>query len=123
MSELMEEVEIDASIEANARSIELVVTPVERGVDVEVDRQILAAAITNLLQNAFKFSRAHGHVSLKTTATADRVLFEIEDECGGLPGCVQQQGDSHPQHELKGREAYAHLQCKDKCSLKRWIED
>jgi signal transduction histidine kinase len=37
------------------------------------------------LQNAFKFSRAHGHVSLTTSATPDSVLFEVEDECGGLP--------------------------------------
>ena len=51
----------------------------------EGDRQILAAAVGNLLQNAFKFSRAHGHVSLAITATVDRVLIDVEDECGGLP--------------------------------------
>ena len=85
VTELIEEVEIEALMEANVRGLELTFTPPDRGVDVEADRQILAAAITNLLQNAFKFSRAHGHVSLKVTATADRVLFEIEDECGGLP--------------------------------------
>ncbi|MGZ5095626.1 MAG: sensor histidine kinase [Burkholderiales bacterium] len=37
------------------------------------------------MQNAFKFTHPHGHVSLKTHATADRALIEIEDECGGLP--------------------------------------
>lgn len=85
VAELMEEIEIDTTLEANAHGVELTFEPTERGIDVEADRQILAAAITNLLQNALKFSRAHGHVSLKATATADRVLFEIEDECGGLP--------------------------------------
>jgi hypothetical protein len=54
-------------------------------VDVEVDREILAAAVANLLQNAFKFSRKGGRVSLRTIATADRVLLDVEDECGGLP--------------------------------------
>ena len=52
---------------------------------IEGDRQILAAAVSNLLHNAFKFTRKHGHVSLTARATADRVLFDIEDECGGLP--------------------------------------
>jgi signal transduction histidine kinase len=82
---LVEEIEVDSSLEATALGISLTVSSVEDGLEVEADRPILAAALTNLLQNAFKFSRANGHVSLKTTATTDRVLFEVEDECGGLP--------------------------------------
>jgi signal transduction histidine kinase len=85
MREFVEEVEVGASMEANARHVVLAVAPVERGVDVEVDRQLLAAAVGNLLHNAFKFSRPEGHVSLKTSSTRDRVLIEVEDECGGLP--------------------------------------
>lgn len=85
LSDFIEEVEVDAALQANARGRELSVAPVEKGVTIEVDRQILAAALTNLLQNAFKFSRAGGHVSLRTSATHDRVLMEVEDECGGLP--------------------------------------
>jgi signal transduction histidine kinase len=83
--DFVEEVEADASLEATARGIELRVAPAPREVDIEVDRQILAAAVTNLLQNAFKFSRAGGRVSLQTSATADRVMMDIEDACGGLP--------------------------------------
>jgi signal transduction histidine kinase len=45
---------------------------------------MLSSAVANLLQNAFKFSRLHGHVSLRTRVAADRVLIEIQDECGGL---------------------------------------
>jgi signal transduction histidine kinase len=41
--------------------------------------------VDNLLQNAFKFSRERGSVRLRAHATADRVLIDIEDECGGLP--------------------------------------
>ena len=51
----------------------------------EVDRQIVAGAIANLMQNAFKFTRQGGHVSLRTSVTEDRVLIEVEDQCGGLP--------------------------------------
>lgn len=87
VAEFIEEVEIGASIQAEAAGLEFVVTSLDRTVTIEGDRQILAAAVSNLLQNAFKFSREHGNVSLTARATADRVLFEVEDECGGLsPG-------------------------------------
>jgi signal transduction histidine kinase len=85
LREVIEEIEVGASMEASARGLTLTVTPVESGVDVKVDGQLLAAAVTNLLQNAFKFTRAHGHVSLRTLPTEGRVRIEIEDECGGLP--------------------------------------
>ncbi len=85
VTEFVEEIEVDASLEANARGVEFTVMPVQHGLAVDADRPTLSAAVTNLLQNAFKFSHYHGHVSLKTSATMDRVLFEVEDECGGLP--------------------------------------
>ena len=42
--------------------------------------------VGNLLQNAFKFTRSHSTVTLRVHASADRVLIEVQDECGGLPG-------------------------------------
>lgn len=85
VAQFVEEVEIGALIQAQARGIDLTVTSVDRAVTIEGDRPILAAALANLLQNAFKFTPKGGKVSFTTSATADRVLFEIEDECGGLP--------------------------------------
>jgi signal transduction histidine kinase len=46
---------------------------------------MVSSAVSNLLQNAFKFTRAHGHVLLRVRVAADRVLIEVQDECGGLP--------------------------------------
>lgn len=37
------------------------------------------------MQNAFKFTRKHSMVALTARATDERVLFEVEDERGGLP--------------------------------------
>ena len=51
----------------------------------EEDRQILAAALATILQNAVEFTRARGRVALDAYAVADRVLIGVEDECGGLP--------------------------------------
>jgi signal transduction histidine kinase len=88
VAELVEEIEIGASMQAQARGVHLIVVPVARDARIVGDRQILAAAIGNLLQNGFKFSRKGGTVTLTTRATDERVLFEIEDMCGGLPGGV-----------------------------------
>ena len=79
------EVQVAASLEAKARGCEFTVFPVEPGLAVHADTQLLTSAVSNLLQNAFKFTRPNGHVSLKAYGTGDRVLIEIEDQCGGLP--------------------------------------
>ena len=74
-----------ASMEAHSRQLSFSVMPGEAGVDVHVDRALLAAALANLLQNALKFSRPKGQVSLTTSATPQRVQIEVSDACGGLP--------------------------------------
>lgn len=62
-----------------------IVAPGEEGLAVEGDRQVLAAALANILQNAVKFTRPGGRVSLSASAMDDRILIGVEDECGGLP--------------------------------------
>jgi signal transduction histidine kinase len=92
VAQLMEEIELAAAIQARAFGLSFTVMPVEPGVAIHVDRQLIAAALANLLQNAFKFSRPQGHIVLRTdtSTTKDRVLIEVEDECGGLaPGEAQ----------------------------------
>lgn len=86
LTQLMKDVGQPATIEARARGLELTSTPVEPGVAIDVDRQLIEAAIGNLLQNAVKFSRPSGHIALRadTTTAAGRVLIEVEDACGGL---------------------------------------
>ena len=86
VSEFIGEIGAASALEANARGLTLVVSPVPADVAVDVDRQILAAVVGNLVQNAFKFTRAHGTVTLRVRASADRVLIDVQDECGGLPG-------------------------------------
>ena len=82
----IEDVAQAASLEAHERDITFTVIPVKDGIEIEADRQVLASAISNLLQNAFKFTRPRTIVTLRVGANADRVLIEVEDECGGLPG-------------------------------------
>ena len=85
VTEIVEEVEITASAQAQQREIHFTVTLGEPTVIVEADRQILTAAVANLVQNALKFTPKRGKVLLTTSTTSERVLIEVRDECGGLP--------------------------------------
>ena len=74
-----------AEPDARARGVRLTAAPVEDGITVEADRQVLSAVVSNLLQNAFKFTRQQTVVTMRAGRSEERVLIEIEDECGGLP--------------------------------------
>jgi signal transduction histidine kinase len=83
--EFIEEIEVAAVMEARARGLRLNVVPVADDVVVQGDRQILGSVVSNLVQNALKFTRPASEVTLRTGASATRVLIEVEDQCGGLP--------------------------------------
>ena len=77
--------------------------PAQEGLAIDADQHILAAVVGNLLQNAFTFTRPNSTVTLTVGASADRVLIEVQDECGGLPGA----GDAKelfPSFEQRGAD-------------------
>ena len=84
LAQLINDVKISASLEAQARGCGLVVCAVDPSLAVEADRDLLFSAIGNLLQNAFKFTEQNTEVSLNVQPTVDRILIEVEDNCGGL---------------------------------------
>ena len=86
VSTLIEELAPSATLHASAKDVRLTVMPVEDGVMILADRQLLASVVENLLQNAFKFTKPRTTVTLRVGASAERVLIEVQDECGGLPG-------------------------------------
>ena len=86
IADLINQVVPSAEMEANVRSVKFIVPPIETDAAVDGDRQILSAVIGNLLQNAFKFTKPGTPVTLRVGASTERVLIEVEDECGGLVG-------------------------------------
>ena len=85
LAELIDEIAAAATLDASARGVKLTVAPIEGEVTIAGDRQVLGAVVGNLLQNAFKFTRPRTTVSLSVVSSAERVLIEVQDECGGLP--------------------------------------
>jgi len=85
LADFFADVEVSASLEARAYECDFTVSEVDKKIAVDVDRDMLLSAVGNLLQNAFKFTEHDTEVTLSARATADRVLIEVEDRCGGLP--------------------------------------
>jgi signal transduction histidine kinase len=90
---LLDEIAVAARLHAEYRGIQLTVETVDPALGIEVDKHLLASALMNLLQNAFKYTREHGRVVLRTQRQDGRVLIEVEDECGGL-----EKGEGAPSH-------------------------
>jgi signal transduction histidine kinase len=85
VSAFIEELVPAAILAAHAQGITFAVMPVEGDVAIEAGRRVLGAVVTNILQNAFKFTRVASRATLRIGASLERVLIEVEDECGGLP--------------------------------------
>jgi hypothetical protein len=91
VADLVSEAGDAAQLQANARGCSLTVVNVERGVYVEGNPELLLAALSNLLQNAFKFTAPGTEVRLHAHADADgKVRIDVSDRCGGLPPGAEQ---------------------------------
>lgn len=85
----LHDIAVAGTLHAESRGQQLAIEPGESAWAVNADPQVLASAVTNLLNNALKFTPAGGRVVLRARATEDeRLLIEVEDECGGIPASV-----------------------------------
>ncbi len=85
LADFIAEVKLSASLEAQVKDCVLTVSAVAPELAVDADRDLLFAAVGNLLQNAFKFTRPRSEVRLNTYGADDRIHIDVEDNCGGLP--------------------------------------
>jgi signal transduction histidine kinase len=87
LAHFIEEVRLSAALEARVEKRGFAVASVDPRLAVDADRDLLFAAVGNLLQNAFKFTHDHTEVTLNAYASAERIRIDVEDHCGGLqPG-------------------------------------
>jgi signal transduction histidine kinase len=86
VAQLLANAEGAAALEAAQRQVGLSFdTRPPAEVAVHADPQLLSSALSNLLQNAFKYTIPHGKVAVRTSVGDGLVSIEVEDECGGLP--------------------------------------
>ena len=87
LSKFIEDIKQVTELDASARDCRLLVSDVDPALAVSADRDLLSAAVGNLLLNAFKFTHPSTEVSLNAYAVGDRILIDVSDHCGGLaPG-------------------------------------
>ena len=60
------------------------IAEVDSQLALEGNRELLLAALGNLLQNAFKFTQPGSEVALHVRASEAWILIDVEDRCGGL---------------------------------------
>jgi signal transduction histidine kinase len=77
-----------AALHAEYRSMTFGLSPVDAWLMIDADPHLLGSAVTNLLNNAFKFTHEGGHVVLSAHAADGRVCISVEDECGGIPSSI-----------------------------------
>lgn len=82
----LNDIALGGRLHAEAAGLQLLIEPGDSTWAVRADPQVLASAVRNLLNNAFKFTRTGGRVVLRARAgDGARLLIEVEDECGGIP--------------------------------------
>jgi signal transduction histidine kinase len=85
VSSFIEDAGHTAQLDLAAGRCQLSVENVDPSLGIRGNRQLLLAAVANLVQNAFKFTRVHTQVTLKASASARHIHIEVFDHCGGLP--------------------------------------
>jgi signal transduction histidine kinase len=81
----LKDIVIASGLHAEDRGLQFVTEAIDPALGVHVDPQLLASAVTNLLNNAFKYTRAGGRIVLRAHQDRSRLRIEVEDECGGIP--------------------------------------
>jgi len=85
VADFIDEVQRAAELVAQVKGCKFTVSPVDEELAVSGDRNLLYAAVGNLVQNALKFTHSHTEVTLNAYAVGDRILIDVKDHCGGLP--------------------------------------
>jgi signal transduction histidine kinase len=85
VTSLLNDLTVAASLHAEYLGLHFAIEPIDPTWAIDADPQLLASAVTNLLNNAFKYTRAGGSVILRARNEDGRLLIEVEDQCGGIP--------------------------------------
>jgi signal transduction histidine kinase len=81
--QVLNQILVTAEVEAQARGqkIEVKVDPT---LVFEADQQAFHSALSNLIQNAIKYSRDNARIQVRGSVVGANFIVEVEDQCGGL---------------------------------------
>ncbi len=81
--QLIDQISVTAESDARSRNqtFEIQVDP---SLMIETDQQLLYSALSNLVQNALKYTRNGGKIQVRGKQVGTKIEIEVEDECGDL---------------------------------------
>lgn len=83
LSQIIDPIVLTAQAEATKKNQSIEVQ-LDGNLMVRIDPQLMHSAISNLIQNAIKYSKHDSKIKVRGILEQDRVQIEVEDECGGL---------------------------------------
>jgi signal transduction histidine kinase len=84
LADFIAEIYAAASLSIGANRCTFRTPQVDPDLAINGSRDLLMAAVANLLQNAFKFTQTNTEVFLTAYAAGDRIIIDVKDHCGGL---------------------------------------
>lgn len=81
--QLIEQLIVTAEVEARLRK-QVLEIQIDPNLNLKVDQQFLYSALSNLIQNAIKYTEEGGKIQVRAHILDENVVIEVEDECGGI---------------------------------------
>ena len=80
---LIDQVIVASGVDTRLKN-QLLKIDVAPGLEIEADQYLLFSALSNLVQNAIKYSCTGGMIRIRAHEVGDQTTIEVEDQCGGL---------------------------------------
>jgi signal transduction histidine kinase len=81
--QLVDQIVVTAGVEAQAKNQKLEIR-IDPTLVIEADPYLLYSALSNIIQNAIKYTHAGGVIQVRGNLVGDQAIIEVEDQCGGL---------------------------------------
>jgi signal transduction histidine kinase len=81
--QLIDQVVVTADAETRLKK-QILKIDVAPGLEVEADQYLLFSAVSNLVQNAIKYTCTGGTIQIRAHDAGDLTVIDVEDRCGGL---------------------------------------
>jgi len=80
---LVNQIVVSAEVEARTKNQELLID-VDPALQIDADQYLLFSAVSNLVQNAVKYTHAGGTIRIRGRVIGELATIEVKDQCGGL---------------------------------------
>jgi signal transduction histidine kinase len=85
LTQLVDQILVSARVEAQERD-QTIEVQIGSDLIVEADQQAFHSTLSNVIQNAIKYSVSGSKIEIRGKIIKDQVVIEVEDQCGGLLG-------------------------------------